>query len=667
MKLSFKERHLSITSFPDIEIPPLTIILGINGSGKTHLLQAIANGNIANDAVPIEPNRMGGQPHANGGIKLLQSGQATAMDANAYSPAAPNSHPGAAHDGFHFDRMRHAVLQPFFEKLESLTGGRLSQILLAGEDVWRLGPVEVVRRVGDDSLEAAVAAIFAEASEAIPTANKLAAKNPVFFSGPGTELLVESPRIAAKLGVSVLELTDAQAQQFSRWGNTDQFHPNIAMVFGRYRDAMIRNRLMRMEDEDKGVSTALSDDDFVKHFGRPPWIQLTETLAAFGLPYEAIAPNLYDFSVVSFGLAKIPSGDPVTFHNLSSGEKVLLQFAISSFEYDEDRIQVSRPALLLLDEMDAALHPEMVHRWLGAVGDGLVAKQGIPCVITTHSPTTVALAPEEALFEMRDGRSGLTKISKQDALNKLTFGVPTLSIDYSGRRQVFAESDTDAAIYERVYSLVKSQLSCARALNFLSTGMRTKDGGEINSGCTIVKNIVQSLHDAGNRAVYGIVDWDGSAVSTDRVKVIAEGIRDGIESILLDPLLVCLLLMKLRRAPAGMEDIDRFVGADALDEPDLQRMADAVQYAVFPSSTSHKVQVAFIGGAKINVLHEYITANDHDLEAALVDSFPALNKWASRGRGELVKAVVEEVLTEHRTFCPIELKTIFEAIANAPA
>ena len=102
-----------------------------------------------------------------------------------------------------------------------------------------------------------------------------------------------------------------------------------------------------------------------------------------------------------------------------------------------------------------------------------------------------------------------------------------------------------------------------------------------------------------------IVDWDGEAVSTDRVKVIAKGVRDGIESVLLDPLLICLLLTKFRRAPEGLHDIDRFVGADALQALGLQRKVDAVQHAAFPTSMTDKVEVEYIGGVKTNVLREY--------------------------------------------------------------
>lgn len=41
MKLTFKEQYRSIIQFNPVELPELTILTGINGSGKSHLLQAI--------------------------------------------------------------------------------------------------------------------------------------------------------------------------------------------------------------------------------------------------------------------------------------------------------------------------------------------------------------------------------------------------------------------------------------------------------------------------------------------------------------------------------------------------------------------------------------------------------------------------------------------------
>jgi ABC-type glutathione transport system ATPase component len=104
------------------------------------------------------------------------------------------------------------------------------------------------------------------------------------------------------------------------------------------------------------------------------------------------------------------------------------------------------PKLLLLDEIDAPLHPSMARTILDIIIKTLLGVYGIEVLATTHSPSTVALAPEDALYAMREGQPGLTKVTKDEALSILTVGVPTLSISYDGRRQVFVESPIDAQI-----------------------------------------------------------------------------------------------------------------------------------------------------------------------------------------------------------------------------
>lgn len=658
MDLKFRQPHLSIRAFPDITLPQLALVIGPNGSGKSHMLQAIARGSISNSIVPVNEDN---PTRPNSPVRLLVGGQNAQLFPGPYSPrnlgSANQQLEGA---GLSFSQARSEALVAPLQALSKLVGG-IENVLAAGEDIWRLGPSEVTKRSVRPVNEQDVTAIFDQAATQLQNASDQAR-----LGRGNSKILLWLPNVAERLNVSILNVEELQVRQFSPWGSSDQFQPNIAMVFGAYRDALIRNRLARLADDDNETRRALSEDEFLDEFGPPPWVLLNETLHIFGLPYDVVTPTIYESLPYNFLLKKRMTGDPVEFQNLSSGEKVLLQFALSTYQYDENLISVTRPQVLLLDEMDASLHPEMVNRWLGAISDGLVGQQGMNVILTTHSPTTVALAPEDSLFEMRDGLTGLTKISKQDAINRLTFGLPTLSIDFSGQRQVFTESDTDASIYQSVYSLIKASIDCPCELNFLSTGMRTKDGGEINSGCTIVTNIVQSLTDAGNRAVYGLIDWDGLNVSTDRIKVVSEGLRDGIENVLLDPLLICLLLTKIRCAPECLADIASFVGARQLAPVDLQRMVDAVQHATFPTSKGEIIEVSYLGGAKTNVICEYLTTDDHDLEVALVKAFPQLNRWAGKSRGALIKAVVNEVLTEHQVFCPSDLRLIFETIANAP-
>lgn len=58
------------------------------------------------------------------------------------------------------------------------------------------------------------------------------------------------------------------------------------------------------------------------------------------------------------------------------------------------------------------------------------------------------------------------KVSRSAALSLLTAGVPTLSVSFDGRRQVFVESRTDAGVYELLYQRYKSHLNSECSLVF---------------------------------------------------------------------------------------------------------------------------------------------------------------------------------------------------------
>jgi len=51
MRLTFINAYKSISSFPETEIPDLVILTGVNGAGKSHLLEAINSGCIQIDSI----------------------------------------------------------------------------------------------------------------------------------------------------------------------------------------------------------------------------------------------------------------------------------------------------------------------------------------------------------------------------------------------------------------------------------------------------------------------------------------------------------------------------------------------------------------------------------------------------------------------------------------
>ena len=664
--LKFVQPHLSIRDFPEIDIPQLTVIVGLNGSGKSHLLQAIANGSVSNSVVQISP---GQQPSPNSPVRLLMPGEPAPDLGGSYTPPAPDHRVQSAPDNAAvFLQIRKTELEGFWREIVEITAGKI-EVYYNSENIWKYTPSEIVDRLSVDNLLGKIANIFERAGAHLSRerAEDLGRRR----GGPlpsERSAFAHAKNISRSFEIPIYALDEHSIKMPDQWGPIDPFSVNLAMILGRYRDRQLKNWLVQKSDLTNRRSRAFSDDEFSKKFGPPPWDLITSMLMEIGIPYEINPPDGSEYTSVTVEFKKIDDGSIVKFSNLSSGEKILVLFALSIFQYDKNFVSINRPTILLLDEMDSSLHPEMVARWLGAIQRELVGQQGMHCILATHSPITAAMAPEESLYEMVDGQSGLSKISKQNAMRKMTYGVPTLSVDCSRRRQIFVESNTDVTIYENVYAIIKDNIKCDYELNFITSGLRGKDRTEINAGCEAVKRIVGDLSEKGVPSVFGIIDWDGKATSTDRIKVLAQGERNGIENVLLDPLLVGLLLMKERYLPKCFGDIDRFAGAQDLSEANLQRLVNYIQNSLFPGEDD-KTNVRYFGGKQAFVLQKYLEFDDHELEKLLYEKFPQLNSLTRRNKnnhtGALINNIVNHVLREHWYYCPGSLCDIFKSIGNA--
>lgn len=113
----------------------------------------------------------------------------------------------------------------------------------------------------------------------------------------------------------------------------------------------------------------------------------------------------------------------IDFSSLSSGERILMALVASVYKSSSDG---NFPDLLLLDEVDASLHPSMMRNMLDVIKNIFLTKN-VKVIIVTHSPTTIALAPEESIYVMNtSGDSRIEKKSKSSALTILTDGFATL-------------------------------------------------------------------------------------------------------------------------------------------------------------------------------------------------------------------------------------------------
>lgn len=443
----------------------------------------------------------------------------------------------------------------------------------------------------------------------------------------------------------------------------DVFQQNFSFLFKRYQVKKLNNKFQKFlaQESANGNIEFLQDDEFVKLYGEPPWDIVNKILDEANLDYQINAPELlhheipYELKLVNnFNKAKI------LFSDLSSGEKVLMSLALSLYN---SKFDIEFPKVLLMDEPDAHLHPSMTKSFLEVIRNVFVLEKKVKVIITTHSPSTVALALEEALYIMNKTEPRIEKVSKDKALSILTSGVPTLSINYENRRQVFVESKYDVIFYEGFYKKLKNKLEPEISINFISSSI----GGSGN--CDAVKEVVKQLVNSGNRSVYGIIDWDNQNSSSAYVKVIGQGKRYSIENYIFDPILLAAFLLRekiINRADIGLSEFENYTDFDKFDNTKLQNIANFITNKI-GSKMSCKLdptteESKYMSGSKVDLPRWYLRIQGHELEKNIKETFPQLNKF---NREEALKLeIINTIIDDLPNLVPEDFYLLFSEIQN---
>lgn len=396
----------------------------------------------------------------------------------------------------------------------------------------------------------------------------------------------------------------------------------------------------------------------------PPWIVVNKALERvipFALAGDHLRPEDLD-RPLNLWLEKKGHPARIRPEELSSGEQLMIATAMSLYAADQHEHRL--PRVLLLDEVDAALHPAWVKRFFTLLKDGLCETHGVHVILATHSPSVVALAPAESVFVMGADGAGPQRASKDHAIGMLTDGVPSLRIQHEHRRQVFVEGDFDAEVYESVYQVLRERLDPEVSLGFVS------QGSSISGGCDHVREIVKLLAERGSPTVRGVIDYDAKNESDGLILVIGESERYSIENFLLDPLLlayaICRLDPNLGDATFGVQSIRSFVppGETSLRSAYLARLQDVavratrrvwefvrpVLQAKFDIAELREVR--YCGdGITVQLPAWYLDCRGHDLGSAVIKAFPKLHAAHARAkrRGETSEevSVVEMYVANH--------------------
>lgn len=392
MQLQFQQAHLSIALFNPVDLPKFTVLTGVNGSGKSHLLEAIELRNVAihgmDNPVIVRFNYET--------FKLENEGAFNAQQISSEREAAWQYHQQNIQNdavswknniGNEYDVLRNTCQ----EQKKSLWGMRGSE------------PLKSYR-----------------------TNIKNYFNNPNIKNHPQAQGIYS---LIKKLGFGIDELPhDDFLKLYKPFVYKNDFLPNqLGKIIWDYYVKYRGNQVNEFENEKYGKDyEVLTEEQFIDTHGDKPWEILNEILENFdSLEYRVNSPEGSDY----FGNYQLKlvhtkkEGLEIDFSGLSSGERILMAMMASVYKASTDN---HFPDVLLLDEVDASLHPSMMKNLLEVI-KSVFLNRDINVILVTHSPTTIALAPEESVYVMnKDGVDRICKRTRQEALSILTEGFATL-------------------------------------------------------------------------------------------------------------------------------------------------------------------------------------------------------------------------------------------------
>lgn len=434
------------------------------------------------------------------------------------------------------------------------------------------------------------------------------------------------------------------------------FSSQFASIFKLYQIRFDDNKYFQYKNDTAGEhNKVLSDEEFISLYGPKPWELINNMLEFAQLPYRVNHPTGHRETSFHLCLTDVNTGIEIQVNDLSTGEKVLMSLALSIYNSNEEN---ARPDVLLLDEPDAPLHPEFSKVFITAVENSIVNEAGVKVIISTHSPTTVAIAPEESLYRMNKVTSCPEKITKQQAVNILVQDLDNVRLSFENRRQVFVESKYDTQYYNRIFSIVSHKYIMPTLPQFLPP--RSGDG----SNCDEVSEIVNALRGFGNDLVYGIKDFDNKNYSSQFVLVLGENHRYAIDNYIFDPIYVAFLLIRdnvIKTENIGLPSFT-YVELSKMNDDQIQSLANYVIDSLGLLS-ANEIEYQTIGGKCYKITQEYCTIQGHELESKILNKWPQLNSIA-RGGGDnkLKNHVLDTVCKDYPDFISNDFVEIFNKI-----
>lgn len=572
MDISFKGNFKSLSSFEWKNIPSLAIISGLNGSGKSQLLNVI----------------MG-----------------------TYNDISRNSRL-TEHTGKEF--------------VMSISGVDLDK---DGMIFWQpngINPNLSLRKFGYEDLKFLTQFILFQMRHDFQKRDRIFSQVRTSSGNTGRELFKDAIKLKSPIIINeILERTGKSSETISAEEISYHFPEEILLedfdLFQKDSLEMIFYFYIykKVANEKQGLGIPISPV--------APWEIINKVIEEAGLPYQITEPDetiveriftnaLNEFSSDSFSikLVRKKSKEEIGFQNLSSGERVILSLSLLLY-YSENR--GLRKKLLILDEPDAHLHPSLTKQFFDVVDNVLIRQYGARVIMTTHSPSTISLAPESNHCQIYKLSKEPTKIEpvqdRYELISDLSDGLLVVS---PKTKYIVVEGKSDKPFFESVYKTAIREKCLKKYPPMVFIPGTNKDS---------VKHWVKEQREIGNADYHGIIDKDQGNEPSDGIKVLN---RYSIENYLLDPINVYVTsttripeLSKFEIQKGEEETVTE------LDQKVLQSISNSVLQKVEPSikgltaELRDEVLLEYMDGRKIKVPKWFISKRGKDLLVAFQKHF----------------------------------------------
>ena len=403
MKISLRGPYKSIESLETVQLPNFAVLIGRNGAGKTQILAALRDGQAVMEDIgknDIEMYDMVSFRAPNGSSANRHANQFAKVTADQYLRGMPG------------DRPPIEIAKDIFEQCAddiACTSGVEQRDEFADKlrgDIRRLPDFSVFPPDGDQASPYKKALYEDVMSRLVSQESKRQSPNQSInnFNGNQAVLLSAAMKLTAKLPH---ELTYDDILRTSHYeGHT--LTNSISAVFATYKVNQFTWAHRRIETEATSFARVMAE--YATKYP-PPWQTLRDILSEMRVAsgddglfdFDFSDPSGYtlhmgNYEQFSFNaqMTNRTTGAEYELDSLSSGEKVLMALCISSFNHYLGR---RRPKLLLLDELDAVLHPSMVAALLTTL-KSLFVQHGTKVLMTSHSAMTVAALDEADIFRV---------------------------------------------------------------------------------------------------------------------------------------------------------------------------------------------------------------------------------------------------------------------------